>query len=181
MIGAGGTAPGSGFRVQLAQQPRGIAGADHGVEHLVDRGEGRPVPFVVDLEAADVKAARTPRELRFNIAPRVGKPVEPDALAFHVHRPGPWLEAAVALAAGFGQGDGAQDAQRYAGFRGGTSRGILAQQRVVRTSGRCRRRFGAGHREQDEKAGWKDRSDHVDRISCWRPKRAIVRRYWPSL
>ena len=88
--------------MKLGQEPRGIGGIGAGVEHVLNRAELFAVPPEIDLETADIKAARAAIVLLEHIGQRLIATIEPVPLPFHVHGPGPGAGLAPLPASGFG-------------------------------------------------------------------------------
>jgi len=149
MIGAGGGGPVTEFLVQAGQEARGINGVGVRFGHLGQRGEGPPVPAVIDLEAAQIEAFPATGKEPAGGVEKLRAAGEPAPRAGEICRPRPGREPAGARAPRLGEGDGAEDVERDPGACRGSARCRLAEMRGGR--GRIRRGGRAGgHRTGGE-------------------------------
>ncbi|WP_338123030.1 hypothetical protein [Sulfitobacter mediterraneus] len=81
------------FPVQFRQEPGGISGILNWIKHLFDAGESMTVPFVIDLKAANIKAARAILEMPEYIGLGLRLGVKPNATALHINSPRPGIES----------------------------------------------------------------------------------------
>ena len=110
-------APVTRFGVKIADEAGGVAGVFQRVEHLDHRGEVLAMPAIVQLEAADVEVRPALVDAVLRKGQGLGRILEPAAGALGIHAPRPGADHAIAAAAGFGQGQRAEDVGRHAHFR----------------------------------------------------------------
>ncbi len=135
VVGACGFGPVRELVIEVRQVLGGIGGIGHRVKHGFNALEMLAVPFVVDLETADIKAARAGVIAFHHIGVGLLAGVKPEAAALHVHGPRPWHEAALAGATGFGERDGVERIRRYAAVAAGSGAGGIANGRDVWVDG----------------------------------------------
>ena len=117
------------------------------------------MPFVVDLKAADVKAAGAAGIFLVDIGLRRLTAFEPVPLALHVHGPGPGPECLAALAPRLGQRNRLEDRKRHARALRGKARHLVTDRGGV-LGGRRSGRSGAhqadakGDPEEAGREGW---------------------------